>query len=214
MSYTRQVPKFLQAHAHLLGKGHARQEEEPTLTAEEVKQDAGTDSEDEQVTALLLEGISKCTTKQGLATIPNEGPGSGKLLAHLCRCAGQAALQRALEENPELAGTDQRLQKLADKTAAAQSKELGNDAFKSGRCAPETAWESSSPRTVHHLEQALLSEIVRCCGALKAHQRSSVMLQPEPQHDAGMKLRCSTLTSAYGWTPPMRCSSATVQLPA
>ena len=74
MSYTRQVPKFLQAHAHLLGKGHARQEEEPTLTAEEVKQDAGTDSEDEQVTALLLDGISKCTTKQGLATIHNEGP--------------------------------------------------------------------------------------------------------------------------------------------
>ena len=49
VSYTRHVPKFLQAHAHLLGKGHARREEEPQLLGEAQQPEPGSDSEDDQV---------------------------------------------------------------------------------------------------------------------------------------------------------------------
>ena len=83
MEYQRHVPAFLKAHAHLLGKGHAAREEEPVLAAEEVKADAGTDSEDEQV-----RGLSFC-----LSVVPRSAASS--LSSKLTHWVSQGSLKCA-----------------------------------------------------------------------------------------------------------------------
>ena len=112
LSYQRHVPKFLQAHAHLLsGSGaHAHGQGDDNDGNDEFLRDFGGGDERRK----------------------REGGGGGGDASDFDDDDEQAALRRALEENPELATVHPELGTVADAMKAADLKEKGNKAFQQG----------------------------------------------------------------------------------
>lgn len=106
LTFQRHVPKFLQAHAHLLGAQPAHQHEgeiEPT-------EDLGENKE-----------TSRKRRQDGGDASDFEDDDK------------EAGLRRALEENPDLAHVHPELSQVADRMKAAELKGKGNAAFAAGK---------------------------------------------------------------------------------
>ena len=109
MSYVRQVPKFLQAHAHLLGKGAVASMSGPegATLVQEVDSDKEDDLEHD-------DGVLQLSSKLLQSAEALHGPCCLLQCPDLL-CLLQGALQRAVADNPELAQQEPALLKLANK---------------------------------------------------------------------------------------------------
>lgn len=74
LSYTRHVPKFLQGHAHLLGRGAAARDEEPVQLDAVQPPQPGSDSEDEQVQSQCTAWAADAHKEQGACDLYRPGP--------------------------------------------------------------------------------------------------------------------------------------------
>lgn len=102
VNYTRQLPKFLQKHAHLLAKA-------PAEAAAVAEPDDVPEDDD------VHDAVRVCLTVR----------------RHSCGNT-QAAIARAMAEDPSLVQQYPELQATADKARAAEEKERGNAAFNAG----------------------------------------------------------------------------------
>ena len=109
VSYVRQVPKFLQAHAHLLGKGAVASMTGPEGAT--LVQDVDSDKEDELEHDDGVHPAHRQWDCNAYWTCPVQA--AALLLTLLCYMQG--ALQRAVAEKPELAQQEPALLKLANK---------------------------------------------------------------------------------------------------
>lgn len=112
VSYTRQLPKFLQKHAHLLAKAPAE--------AEAVAEPDDAPEDDDTHDAVRHSPLQHMHIYQS----------SRHMLAWRDT---QAAIARAMAEDPSLLEQYPELQATADKARAAEEKERGNAAFNAGK---------------------------------------------------------------------------------
>lgn len=108
MNFERHVPKFLQPYAHLLGQKRQDEDEPQIVAAQQRLQEQDDDEEDDKAAEQVC--VSVCEASQTLRCQPTQVSVSpllcGQADTHsLCvwSVQQQEAIQRALEENPELA---------------------------------------------------------------------------------------------------------------
>lgn len=121
MSYVRQVPKFLQAHAHLLGKGAVASLAGPEGAT--LVQDVDSDKDDDldhddgvRHTSCMLKEAPLASSQDYLSSQHRQSAFLAQGMQQIrLLCLMQGALQRAVAENPELAQQEPALLKLANK---------------------------------------------------------------------------------------------------
>lgn len=175
VSYQRQLPKFLQKHAHLLGKPPA--EVEAVAEPDELP-------EDDDVHDVVCPH-HQCNTR-----------------CHWCTCTcAQAAIARAMAEDPTLLTQYPELQATADKARAAEEKERGNAAFNAGK----------HDQAIDHYSTAI--QLDPTCVLYGGQQRGNINNVANPiRNEVYFSNRAAAYQAAKRYTEALQDARAAVRL--